>query len=237
MWIAPPLTPPNSLIVLLGMSHERLSDITRIIQLLQTHQFVIGVSRAPTPTAQDLRALLPFSQAGRYIYISQDFSHLDRSTSRSPNQLLDTLSTFNTIPVRSVCLDYYSCVTYNTYGHTWLHRTGPRLTHSPTHLEGNCAQLLRFATEVYLPNDNRGDLLRMVSSYRSSISCPSMHLRLTHSSPLATNDLPLGPIDGRPSASSQIAQYLASPPFLRVTPLHGTSAPSCPQATPRLDVD
>ena len=237
MWTAPSPTPPNSLIVLLGMSHERLSDITRILRLLQHHQFVIGVARAPIPTARELRALLPFFQAGRYIYISQDFSHLDRSTSRSPNQLLDTLSTFNTVPTRIVCLDYYSCVTYNTYGHNWLHRSGPRLTHSPAHYEGNCAQLLRFATEVYLPNDNRGDLLRMVDRYRLSISHPSMHLRLTHSSPLATNDIPLGPIDGRPSAPSQIAQYLATPPFLRVTSLPNMSVPPGPQATPRSDVD
>jgi len=210
------------------MSHERPSDIIRILSLLQTHHLVIGVSRAPPPSAPDLRDLVAFHQSGRYQYVSQDFSHLSRSTSRSPNQLLDLLSTLMHIPSRIVCLDYFSCVTYNTYGHNWLHRHGPRLTHPPTHLEGNCAQLLQFATEVYLPNDNRGDLRRMVNRYRSYIQQPTLHLRLTHSSPLATNDLPLGPIAGRPSASAQITQYLANPPFLRVLPLHAPPDPIRP---------
>ena len=207
---------PNRLIVVLAMSHERASDRVRILQLLTTHRFVIGVSNIKKPSSiQAYKELAPFVENGRYIYVNMNFKHF-RVTRSSPNDLFIALAHKKHVPERCLCLDYFFLqhpYYSENYGTNWLlDKEGVR----QTVVEGKCRHLLKYVTDIYLPIDKTGEMMAMINAYRD-FPAKSMTTTMTKTSPLYASDVHLDDIPDRPAAPIQVTTYLnVAHPFLHV---------------------
>jgi len=203
----------NAAIVLLGMSHERLSDRVRIVELLKQYRYVVGVSvmRVPADPAA-YRELQPYAASGRYQQVEQNFKSLKVSTARKPNTLLELLRDLRErVAEIDVCLDYFFLQHpyYNeNYGTNWFVEQGR---------EGKLRKLLDHATSVFLPVDGHGVVQEMVDGY-NALPTRTMRVDPVPTTPLHSSDRRIEHIPEKPSADQNVARYLnVTQPFLRIT--------------------
>jgi hypothetical protein len=209
----------NAVIVLLGMSHERISDRVRLANLLQTFRYVVGVSNIAVPhDVAEYRELAPYVPNGRYTQFSMDFKHLRESTARTPNELFDYLEEKDDVPERIVCLDYFFLqhpYYRERYGDNWLLKSVGR--HGPR-TEGKARMLLDYATDVYIgidhPGRNPSEVRQMMADYAAYRGTKTMRLEPVDTSPLYELDDEIdvpGPSGG---AENQVLRYLSRNPEL-----------------------
>jgi len=208
----------------LAISAERLTDRLRLLQLLKTYRYVIGV--AVTKDIR-LRELEPFAKAGRYVQINEDFKTL-KETKKSRSLILQEIEKYNNIPV-IVCLDYQwlqNGYYESRYGLNWL---GAR---------GKVNRLLEAgATEVYLPNDKNESQERGLTSGKSKAKAlhlseveimvrdnqdNALNIQYVQTTPLYASDMRLGPVTAedkmvRDPVDQKLKFLSSARPFLRVS--------------------
>jgi hypothetical protein len=214
----------NAVIVCLAMSHERISDRVRLVNLLQTFKYVVGVSNIRVPVdPSDYEELEPYVLSGRYTQFSMDFKNFRESSARQRNELFDYLEEKQDVPERIVCLDYFFLqhpYYRERYGMNWLLRDRP--TGRGRKEEGKARQLLDYATDVYLgvddPSPNGSLMQEMIQEYVDYTGPKTMRYDAVLSSPLYELDKEIdipGPSHG---AENQVTRYLDEErPFLHIT--------------------
>ena len=188
--------PRQALMVTLAMSHERATDRTRLVALLQKYQYVIAVSIIPPPRRPaEYGELLPYVRNGRFEYVQQNFKPRFQVTSRRGNELFTAMQKHRGLPERIVCLDYFFLVSSyydDNYGTNWLTEKVAGRT-----VEGKVRQILNYATDVYLPVDKPGDakissrMTAMLDAY-GRLPTPTMAIQVVQQTPLFDSDLELG---------------------------------------------
>ena len=202
----------NAVIVCLAMSHERASDRARLVNLLQTFRYVVGVSFIDLPADPKIyKELAPYVTSGRYKQISMLFKNF-RETGRSPNPLIVYLQNKQHIPERIVCLDYFFLqhpYYIDQYGMNWLLEGNPKR-------EGKAKRLLDYATDVYLGVDKSGLVKQMMKEY-AAYKPKTMKCTYVQTCPLYELDQEIEEIPGRSGAVAQMRLYLdQETPFLHV---------------------
>ena len=215
----------NAVIVCLAMSHERISDRVRLVNLLQTFRYVVGVSNIAVPANNaEYQELAPYVPSGRYTQFQMDFLAFRQVTAHSRNPLFDYLHAKQHVPERIVCLDYFFLqVPYYRLrlGMNWLLRDDRNGSGALIKREGKARQLLDFATDVYLGVDHQPpnpslmrEMLREYTAFRGTKTMRCTPVRTTPLYELDQEiDIP-GPSGG---ADNQVARYLdENMPFLHI---------------------
>ena len=225
----------NEVFVALAISAERQTDRLRILQLLKTYRYVVGVS---VSRDSNLRELAPYASAGRYVQINEDFKAIFRNGLRSKSLLLLEIEKYD-IPV-IVCLDYqflqrgYYALRYGT---NWFEN---RVKGSRNGI-GKARQLLEAgASAVYLPNDKsptheraskakaKAPELSELEQMEEENPDEDLTLQYVRTSPLFRSDVKLGAVvahDGMVrDPEDQRHRFLNEVrPFLKITLEHGES--------------
>ena len=223
----------DEVFVALAISAERHTDRVRILQLLKTYRYVVGVTVIHDP---NLRELTPYAKAGRYIQLDEDFKAIFRNGARSKSLLLREIEKYD-VPV-TVCLDYQFLQRgyYGLrYGTNWLDNQlkGQRKG------IGKARQLLEAgASAVYLPNDKspthersskaKAPDLSELEQMEEENSDDDLTLQYVRTSPLFRSDVKLGAVvahDGMVrDPEDQRRRFLNEDrPFLKITLQHGKS--------------
>jgi hypothetical protein len=219
-------SPQQALMVVLAMSYERPTDVTRILALLKRYQFVIAASRIGIPS--DPKAygqLWPFVQSGRFEYVQHNFSKmLDTSKRVGLPKIFIAMQKHMALPKRIVCLDYFFLInTYyaSNYGMNWLFDAKNKR-------EGKARQFLTYATDVYLPVDKCKDrrhptgMTAMLEEY-ARVPNHTMSITPVQSTPLMDSDLTCGDMPNTQRKGAVVsAQYMrdtwldAKQPFIHI---------------------
>jgi hypothetical protein len=225
--VLPPLPPAahmDTLFVALAMSHERLPDRIRLLELLKQYQFVLGVSNIEPPiTDAGYKELEPYVSQGRYKQIKFDFKEFRAGTQKSPNSLFEAMHSFD-VPVKIVSLDYFFLqhpYYVERYGMNWLlDDVNQPKRGQPKKKEGKVRELFDHgATQVFLPVDKRGLMKQMVDEY-AAFRAKTMAVQFTPSSPLFESDERIAHIPDKPSAKQEVEHFLnVETPFLQITPI------------------
>ena len=193
----------DELFIVLAMSHERLSDRIRLLNLLTKYKYVMGVTHIAYPESNDkFLELAPYVESRQYQQLSLNFATV------RIGRLLDKIKEYTT-PKITVTLDYFFCqANYykESYGLNWLVKDGK-------------AQLLLHAgvTEIYLPVDQSGHITNMMEAF-SKLKSTAMIAEYVTSSPLYEWDLEIPEIPDRETPPNQVRRHLIhKTPFLRIT--------------------
>lgn len=227
----------NEVFIALAISAERHTDRLRILQLLKTYRYVVGVT---VSNDLNMHELHPYAQVGRYVQIQEDFKAIFRNGARSKSLTLLEIEKHH-IPV-IVCLDYQWLQRgyYGLrYGDNWL----DNIVRGESKGGGKARQLLEAgASAVYLPNDKSptddrplkpkakarsrepSEIQKMVDESTDE----GLVLHYVKTTPLFREDVKLGAVvapDGivRDPVDQRDRFLNEDRPFLRITLDHGES--------------